>query len=164
MIHLFPFWIINFDPFTSTASIQLHVCVCKQVMSSNPGGGYSRYKGVNPDRKSGVEPQRQLVGIFVTFWQFSHPFWSSAILTLSCHWIGPTKTKEWGWFCANLLHFKQSQAQLINQTLSHPITSSPVATGKRWSNRCEYTGSHSCRPAHRCDSGYMVALYWWEQK
>ena len=39
--------------------------------------------------------------------------------------------------------------QLINQPLSHPITSSPVATGKPRSNRCGYTRRCSCRPALR---------------
>ena len=32
---------------------------------------------------------------------------------------------------ANLLHFKTKSSALINQPLSHPITSSPVATGER---------------------------------
>ena len=51
--------------------------------------GYPRCKRVNPNRKSGVEPRRQLAGVFVTFRQLLHPLWSSAILTLSRTESGP---------------------------------------------------------------------------
>ena len=111
--------------------------------------GYPWCKGVNPDRKSWMEPRRQLDGIFVTFQLLLPPLWSSVILTLSCCWIRPARTREWGWLHANLLHFKQSQVHIINQPLSHPITSSLVVTGEQRSDRCGYTGSYSHRPAHR---------------
>ena len=110
---------------------------------------YSWCKGVNLDRKSWVESCRWLAGIFITFQQLLYPLWSPAVLTLFGRWVRPTVMREWGWLCANLLHFKQSQTQLINQPLSHPITSSPVLMVKQWSIRCRCTVSCNHRPAHR---------------
>ena len=39
--------------------------------------------------------------------------------------------------------------QLLNQPLFHPITSSSMAKGEWWSDRCRYTGSHSHKSTHR---------------
>ena len=96
-----------------------------------------------------MELCRQLAGVFVTFWQLLHSLWSSAVLTMSCRWIKPARTREWGWLHTNLLHFKQSRVQLFNQSLFHPITSSPLAMGEWRNNRCVYTGSRSHKPSHR---------------
>ena len=72
--------------------------------------GYPLYKGVNPERKPGVDPRRRLAGAFVTFRQLLHPPWSSSVLTLSCCWIGRTGKRVWGWFLANLLPLNKSSA------------------------------------------------------
>ena len=71
--------------------VKSHVIKSRRCMSV---AGYPRCKGVNPNRKSGVEPRRQLAGVFITFQQLLHPPWSPAVLTLSCHWIGPAGTRE----------------------------------------------------------------------
>ena len=104
---------------------------------------------VNLDRKSGVKPRNRLDDLFVKFRQLLHPIGSLPVLILSFHWIGSAWMRNWDWLRANLLHFKQSQSKLINQSLSHPITSSLVVTGDRRSTRYGYTGSRSYRPAHR---------------
>ena len=113
-------------------------------MSSNQESvsvaGYPRYKGVNHNRKSRVEPRRRFAGVFVTFRQLQH----SLLFALD-----RASQDERVKLDLRILHFKQSQAQLINQHLSHPITSSHVATGKQRSDRCRYTGSRSRSPAHR---------------
>ena len=119
--------------------------------------GYPWCKGVNPNRKSGVELHMRLAGIFITFQQLLHPLWSSAVLTLSCCWIRSTGMREWGWFCTNLLHFKQSQGQLINL---YPILL-PQVLWQLVSDKVTGVDTLEVIAAdlHTSNSGYVVAPY-----
>ena len=62
------------------------------------------------------------------------------------------------------LHFKRSQAKLINQPISDPITSSYVVTAKWRSGRCGYTGSCGCRPALRQFRLFRRSLPDWSKR
>ena len=70
-----------------------------------------------------------------------------------------TRTREWGQCRATLHNFNQSHSAshffIPPFSLSSP---SPVAMGKRQSDRCGYTGSRSRKPAHRRPRPFLVAL------
>ena len=143
---LLPLRIINFDPFTSTGCVQyvyvyvnksshqIQKIVCQQLVTRQKiRSGAPQAVGWS-NRHLPASPASPLV--------FSR-------LDLILPQDQARQDERGRLPRTNLSHFKQNQTHLINQPLFHPITSCPVATGERRSDRCGYTGSSNHRPAHK---------------